>query len=312
MDVTLADHLPHLLGPTWGRVRVVAVEPGPLGPRCATWRVVVQRRRLFSSGPTTTLVVRVDAEAGSSQPALEEARLVTEVRSRGVPAPEVMLSGDATGPLGRSWWVRSLLPGTVTLDELADRPDLAAAQASIVGDCGRVLGQIHRLGDGLQLGRSADPGAVVSRLAQRGDWPSDVRPVVADLVSDLVAHAPPARHDHVVHGAVGPSTLLADAGGLVAVLDWDACAWGDPASDLGRLCATVGRPADDGAFASEGARDLLRAAHRAESGLDVSAEDVWWWEATHSLVAASALDDPTAVSEVIARVGARPGHRGDC
>lgn len=304
--------LPELLAPSLGRTRIVDARLVEAGSRCETWRVEAAPRRLFGSGAPEHLVLRVDAEERSDAPAERESRLVAAVRAGGVPAPEVLAAGDADGPLGRSWWVRRRLPATVTLAELADRPDLAAARAGIVGDCGRVLGQIHRLPPELVDDRTIAADEILDALGSVAAWPEPVREPVRRVLDQLAGRVPDRQVDAVVHGDPRPTALLADGGGLVAVLDWDACGLGDPASDLGLLCATTWRSSGAAAVAGLGDREVLRAAHRAESGIEVSPGDLWWWETAHSLRIAASLTDDATVEAAVTAIAAPPDRSADC
>jgi aminoglycoside phosphotransferase (APT) family kinase protein len=94
----------------------------------------------------------------------------------------------------------------------------------------------------------------------------------------LDEHRPVAARRTLVHGDFRLGNLMVGPEGLRAVLDWELTRAGDPVEDLGWLCVRAWRFGGPGPVAGLGGYDrLLEAYHRA-SGVEVSREDLRWWE----------------------------------
>ena len=119
---------------------------------------------------------------------------------------------------------------------------IGQAARAVVAAMGRALAAVHAAP--IALEQTISPAAVLA----------DLRPRVAELcgrfreeaaaleraVSDLERTAPVAPAPRFVHGDFGPANLLWRLGQVV-VLDFDKCARGDPALDLGNLLAQLFR-----------------------------------------------------------------------
>ena len=81
-----------------------------------------------------------------------------------------------------------------------------------------------------------------------------------------------------VHGDFRMGNLLVGPGGLRAVLDWELAHAGDPAEDLGWLCAPAWRFGGPGAVGGVGGLDELLAAYVAAGGEPVDPDRVRWWQ----------------------------------
>jgi aminoglycoside phosphotransferase (APT) family kinase protein len=78
--------------------------------------------------------------------------------------------------------------------------------------------------------------------------------------------------------------LLVGEAGLVAVLDWELVHGGDPAEDLGWLCARTWRFGhDEYAAAGLGSREQLLAAYREAGGVEIAPEELRFWETLANL-----------------------------
>ncbi len=107
---------------------------------------------------------------------------------------------------------------------------------------------------------------------------SEVRPALELGVRWLDAHRPPAGRRVTVHGDYRCGNFLIGPEGLRAVLDWELAHGGDPAEDIGWLCAPAwrfGGPGEVGGFGDlEELLDVLRRGrrrgHRARGGAVVA------------------------------------------
>lgn len=160
---------------------------------------------------------------------------------------------------------------------------IAQHDGAVLTAIGRSLAALHATPVSLEEIRP--PAAVLD----------DVRPRVADLCSrfpdeagalrdafvQLEQEAPLGPAPGFLHGDFGPANLLWRSGALV-VLDFDKCARGDPALDLGNLLTqlrriTLRKPGKLPGFASM--RSLLLEAYRRSSPPDPGlVERVAWYE----------------------------------
>jgi hypothetical protein len=80
-----------------------------------------------------------------------------------------------------------------------------------------------------------------------------------------------------VHGDFRIGNFLVDAEGLRGVLDWELAHAGDPAEDIGWLCAPAWRFGGPGEVGGFGAVADLLAAYEGAGGTPVAPERVHWW-----------------------------------
>ena len=83
----------------------------------------------------------------------------------------------------------------------------------------------------------------------------------------------------VVHGDFRMGNFLVDSTGLRAVLDWELAHLGDPAEDIGWLCARSWRFGGPGRVGGFGDLDRFLVAYKAASGRTVDLDRIRWWEA---------------------------------
>ncbi|HET9017592.1 MAG TPA: phosphotransferase family protein [Thermomicrobiaceae bacterium] len=183
-----------------------------------------------ADGSTRHLVLRRYGDVALRQDpeiAEHEFRLLRTARAAGLPVP--MSHGfDATGgPLGRAYLVTDLVDGAPE-DVPADPDALARRMAE-------QLAAIHRLdleGRGLVFLPRIDD-LVIDLLLRRPAVPDEA--LDEDRVRQALGRAwPPARHNPaaLLHGDFWPGNLLWRDGRLVAVIDWEDAALGDPLADL--------------------------------------------------------------------------------
>ncbi|GAA1917702.1 phosphotransferase [Nocardioides marmoribigeumensis] len=94
---------------------------------------------------------------------------------------------------------------------------------------------------------------------------------------------PAAVEPALVHGDFRLGNLLVAPDGRVAVLDWELAHLGDPAEDLGWLCARPWRFGGPGEAAGLGSRDELLSAYASAGGSGVDPERLHFWEVLASL-----------------------------
>jgi aminoglycoside phosphotransferase (APT) family kinase protein len=154
-------------------------------------------------------------------------------------------------------------------------PQLAAALASIHAIPLEAVPAVP-----VRAGAEAELDAIEAELDRYGD----PHPALELGLRWLRREAPPARAPALVHGDCRMGNLLVDERGLGAVLDWELVHGGDPAEDLGWLCARTWRfGRDELPAAGLGSREELLDAYREAGGAEISEQELYYWEALANL-----------------------------
>jgi aminoglycoside phosphotransferase (APT) family kinase protein len=232
-----------------------------------------------SGGPVRPLILQQD-RGGGMAPAGRvhtEAALLRAARAAGVPVPEVVALGEgAQDGLGSGWLVVERIAGETIPRKILRDPEWAAARAALTAQCGAALASIHTI----------DPDGV-DGLAHRDplrdplpflDALGEVRPALELGVRWLESHRPATGRRVTVHGDFRSGNLLIGPEGLRAVLDWELAHGGDPAEDIGWLCAPAWRFGGPGPVGGFGTIDELLASYVASGGETVAPERVRWWQ----------------------------------
>ncbi len=204
-----------------------------------------------------------------------EAALLAAARAGGVPVPDVVAAGRPDG-LPAGWLVAERLNGESIPRRILRDARWEGARAALTAQCGQALAAIHAI----------DP-AVVGDLAPRDplddplaflDALGEVRPALELGARWLRANRPPGRSPTTVHGDFRLGNLLIGDQGLCAVLDWELAHVGDPAEDIGWLCAPAWRFGGPGRVGGFGHLESLLAAYAEAGGARIEPDTVHWWE----------------------------------
>ncbi|HWD54295.1 MAG TPA: phosphotransferase family protein [Acidimicrobiales bacterium] len=246
-----------------------------------------------ADGATRPLIVQMDRAGGA--PGRAKARLeqglLEAARRAGVPVPEVVAApdwnadtdaGEGADPLGGAWLVVERLEGETIPRKILRDPEWAAARRVLTAQCGRALAAVHTIETASVAGLpAADPlGDPLPLLDTLGE----VRPALELGVRWLAAHRPDdgagagARPTVTVHGDFRNGNLLVGPGGLRGVLDWELAHAGDPAEDIGWLCAPAWRFGGPGEVGGFGSVAELLAAYEEAGGDAVAPARVHWWQ----------------------------------
>ncbi len=236
-------------------------------------------------GTTRPLILQMDRSGGAPgrvKARLERALLDAAGRA-GVPVPAVLAAPDwdadaEADPLGGAWLVVERLEGETIPRKILRDDEWAAARAALTAQCGGALAAIHTI----------DP-ATIEGLARRDplrdplpllDSLGEIRPALELGVRWLTAHRPDAGPDATVtvHGDFRNGNLLVGSDGLRGVLDWELAHAGDPAEDIGWLCAPAWRFGGPGEVGGFGSVAELLAAYEAAGGAPLAPERVHWWQ----------------------------------
>jgi aminoglycoside phosphotransferase (APT) family kinase protein len=227
------------------------------------------------------LILQMDRGSAAAADAASKARLervlLQAAGAAGVPVPEVMAGGDGEADgLGAPWLVVERLEGETIARKILRDPEWATARAALTTQCGHALAAIHTIDPASveDLPRAdplRDPRPVLDALAE-------VRPALELGARWLDAHRADAAGRVTVHGDFRLGNLLVGPDGLRGVLDWELAHAGDPAEDIGWLCAPPWRFGGPGEVGGFGPLDELLAAYAAAGGEPVDPARVHWWE----------------------------------
>jgi aminoglycoside phosphotransferase (APT) family kinase protein len=228
---------------------------------------------------------------------LREARILRALDAAKLPVPSVVASCDDLSVLGVAFVVMRYVEGT-HCHTSEDANGLTVPVRRAAGDnLAHALALLHALDvDSIGLGNLGPRDDYLARQLRRWrrqvdvDRQRDTEDIdrTCDLLREFV---PEQRRVAVVHGDVRlDNCILSADGGVLAIVDWEICALGDPLADLGVLLAYWAEPGDEiralndpptavGGFAtrSELAASYLRAADLpADTDVAFYVAFAWW------------------------------------
>ncbi|HTW99513.1 MAG TPA: phosphotransferase family protein [Acidimicrobiales bacterium] len=231
----------------------------------------------------------------SAHDVVREARLQMALEASGIRVQRIRAVCEDEALLGVPFYVSDYIEGVVLTDELP--PGLAEARSRrrLGEDLVDALVEIHAVdASSPGLAPFVRPGSYAERQVRRFTqlWAINATrelPLVGAVAARLAASIPEALPSGVVHGDYRVGNLIVRPGAeqpVIAVLDWEMGAVGDPRADVGYLLATYSEPG--GATSALGAspvtaapgfpsRDELLERYRAQSGREV--DPVEWFEA---------------------------------
>jgi len=204
-----------------------------------------------------------------------EAALLAAAADAGVPVPAVVAAGTSGG-LDPGWLVVERLEGETIPRRLLRDDAWATARSVLTGQCATALAGIHRIPVGRVPG--LPPRDPFREPLPFLDGLGEVRPALELGVRWLALHRPDTDRTVTVHGDFRMGNLLVGPDGLRAVLDWELAHAGDPAEDLGWLCAPAWRFGGEGAVGGVGDLGALLTAYEEAGGGRVTPERVRWWQ----------------------------------
>ncbi len=220
-----------------------------------------------------------------------EHRIISALAPTPVPVAPTLGFCDDLEVNGAPFYVMDFVDGVIVRDpgtaSLLDRPARERAGQSLI----EVLVAIHAVDpDSVGLGDLGRKDGYIARQLKRwyGQFnQSKLRdvPVVDEMHDFLSGHIPDQQGTAIVHGDYRlDNCILAPAGDVTAVLDWEICTLGDPLADLGLLMVYWTDPDDmvtalggGSATTAEGfpRRDDLRAMYSARSDRDLTHLDFY-------------------------------------
>jgi len=232
----------------------------------------------------------------SAHDVVREARLQLALREAGFARlPTIVAVCDDEDVLGVPFYVMDELDGDVPTDELPAGVDDESTRRELGEDLVDALVEIHAADVATPaLASFARPGNYNERQVRRFAQLWEINktrelPRVEDVGAELAAGLPDPLPSTVVHGDYRLGNTMVgrdDPTRILAVLDWEMGAIGDPRADVGYLLATYSEPGGPPnplgtspvtALAGFPSRAELAARYAARSGRDV--EPLAWFEA---------------------------------
>jgi aminoglycoside phosphotransferase (APT) family kinase protein len=241
-------------------------------------RITSSFELLTDDGASQPLILQQDRGGGIAGPGRVrvEVALLRAAAGAGVPVPTVVALGEneADG-LGPAWLVVERIGGETIPRKILRDPEWAGARTMLTAQCARALADVHAID-----WRSVEGLAPVDPL--RDPLPfldalGEVRPALELGARWLATHRPPEGQRVTVHGDFRLGNLLVGPDGLRAVLDWELAHAGDPAEDLGWLCAPAWRFGGAGHVGGFGDVTVLLDAYAAAGGEVIDPERLSWW-----------------------------------
>ena len=231
----------------------------------------------------------------SAHDMVREARLQLALAPHGIRLPTIRAVCEDEGVIGVPFYVMDFLEGSVVTETLPAGLESEDARRRLGLDLVDALVEIHAVDvSSPGVADFVRPGSYLERQVRRFTqlWEINQTRDLPDVVSvgDWLAHTMPEPLPlAVVHGDYRLGNMMVapdDPARIVAVLDWEMGAVGDPRADVGYLLATYSEPGGDvnplgasPATATEGfptKRELVEHYHE-RSGRDV--EPLGWFQA---------------------------------
>jgi aminoglycoside phosphotransferase (APT) family kinase protein len=191
----------------------------------------------------------------SAHDVLRESRLQLALEPLGIRVPRIRAVCEDEALLGVPFYVTDYIDGHVVTTQLP--PGLEAdrtARRRLAYDLVDTLVEIHAADAAAPaLAPLMRPGSYLERQVRRFSQLWEVNatrdlPVVADVGARLAVSLPEALPPTVVHGDYRLGNMIVGPerpDRIVAVLDWEMGAIGDPRADVGYLLATYSEPGGD-------------------------------------------------------------------
>ncbi|WP_439105799.1 phosphotransferase family protein [Congregibacter sp.] len=263
--------------------RLISCDQLTAGASQETYRLTVdgasgERRFALRRSPPA-----LDTESAVGSISLDtEARLFQLATAGGIPGPKVHYVLQLEDELG-SGFVMDWLSGETLGQRIVRSKDLEAVRPRLARECGQILGRIHALDwESTTLAKELPRVSPTDLVKETWQIYRDLQvpvPMIDYCYRWLLDHAPQEWRTTLVHGDFRNGNLMVNPEGVNAVLDWELAQIGDPVRDMGWLCVNSWRFGNDalpvGGF---GTLEDLREGYRETSGLDVSLDEIKYWQ----------------------------------
>lgn len=268
--------------------------------RVTGFRELKECQQLTAGASQETFRVLVEAAGGERQFALRrspptldggsvpgqvglaaEARLLQLAGEAGIPAPGVIYLLQDSDALGEGF-LMEWLEGETLGQRIVRSESLANIRPQLARQCGEVLARLHAIEVNDQLAEclpTVTPASLVQETWLSYQELNTPAPMIDFTARWLLENLPQQSRQTLVHGDFRNGNLMIDENGIVAVLDWELSQVGDPVRDLGWLCVNSWRfGSADLPVGGFGEIEDLLAGYRAESGIEISYEDLRFWQ----------------------------------
>ena len=187
----------------------------------------------------------------SAHDMVREARLQLALAPHGIRLPTIRAVCEDEGVLGVPFYVMDFLEGHVVTSTLPPGLETEEARRRLGLDLVDVLVEIHAVDvNAPEVADFVRPGSYLERQVRRFSQLWEVNqtrelPAVVEVGSRLAQNMPQPFPPAVVHGDYRLGNMMVapgDPSRIVAVLDWEMGAVGDPRADVGYLLATYSEP----------------------------------------------------------------------
>ncbi len=227
---------------------------------------------------------------GTAHNMRREFRIIDALGSTEVPVPAVVGYGEEPEITAAPFFVMEYVGGSTISDRSAGAAMMAASKLRVAPEMTVSLARLHRL-DPLELGLHdlrRDEGLVERQLRRWHRQPQEHAKLtsgpIGQLYETLAGNVPTPQRTCLVHGdfKIGNIRFRPD-GTILAVLDWELAAVGDPLVDVGWLLASWAEPGQSADWIVEpptlvpgfGSRAELLSTLKAESDLDLGGIDYY-------------------------------------
>jgi aminoglycoside phosphotransferase (APT) family kinase protein len=212
-----------------------------------------------------------------------EYRGMRVARLAGVPAPEAYAEVPSPGG-GAPRVMMSFVNGEARARRILSDPRFSGVRGKLTDEVALAAAKLHAVPlSEIGVEDVGDDVAALSvaELESMLDQIGEPHPALEAGLRLLRRSLPEVQRPRVLlHGDFRLGNLLVDERGLTAVIDWELCHVGDPAEDLGWMCARAWRfGADEHPALGIGTRERLLAAYAAAGGTEISPRELRWWEA---------------------------------
>ncbi len=187
----------------------------------------------------------------SAHDMVREARLQLALAPQGIRLPTIRAVGEDESVLGVPFYVMDFLDGDIVTDTLPPGLETEDARRRLGEELVDALVEIHAADVTTpELAAFARPGSYNERQVKRFAQLWEINrtrdiPTVEEVGRWLADNVPEPLPLSVVHGDYRLGNVMVapdDASRIVAVLDWEMGALGDPRADVGYLLATYSEP----------------------------------------------------------------------
>jgi aminoglycoside phosphotransferase (APT) family kinase protein len=245
-----------------GRVREAVLLPG--GASKEAWAVDVDGQQLLLRRALAGVIHKM------TLPLADEFRVLQAAYEAGVKVPQPVAYYPDLG--GREAFAMERVHGeTIGRRIVRDPPPGLAVQLA------EELAKVHAIPPAsVPFLTAGDP---VERMAGELATVDEPHPAIEYGLAWLREHRPEPLPDVVCHGDFRIGNVAVDEHGVVALLDWEFAHLGDPRDDLAWPLPRAWRfSSDDRHVGGVGELEPYLARYNELTGLEISAEELYWWE----------------------------------